>query len=67
MTQNIHQAEKARAKHLASVWSDGYDSRVAGHPPSSCKRISEEDRTAWLQGWERADDIIRASAAALAL
>lgn len=62
MTQNIHQAEKARAKNRANAWADGYDSRVAGHPPSSCKRIREEDRTAWLQGWERADDILNAAA-----
>lgn len=60
MTQNVHQAEKAHIKHLATVWADGYDSRVAGHMPSACKRISEEDRNEWLKGWERADDIMTA-------
>lgn len=47
-------------KQQHAIWSDGYDSRVAGQPITACKRRDPVDAQIWAAGWLRAETILTA-------
>lgn len=45
-------------KDQSSIWTDGYDSAIAGKPLSSCRRLKDEDRQVWEHGYRYANSLV---------